>query len=558
DVTLEIAAGAVGNTELGADAVTSDKILDGTIASGDIAAGAVNAVTINNDVAGSGLTQNATTGALEVNESVLADGSLTSPNSTITLGGTPANSIFEDVTMDVDVSALTGDGDITSTDGTIAIAGGNASTLGDVTLDVADNAITNAKMADNAITTDELATGAVQSSDILDGTITTTDIADDAVSLEKLANGTADGQVMQWDDTTSSWTLVDLGSVTVTENDGVIGNEVTGATDGTLTLSGLGTTVSPLTLGITAGGVSAVQLADDAVNAEKINSDVAGTGLVQNASGALDVDVSALTGDGSITSSDIDVTGGVNSTLNDVTLTIADNAITNAKMADDAITTDELANGAVGLENIAAGSNAGDLIQWNGTNWEHVAPSTLIPATTVSNTSSVNTLTTTVNGVTGTGVPMVNSNALSINGSNELVSTVNGVVSNNVSLSPYLDNTDDQDADEVAFDDSSASLGATDVQGAIEALASAPDNDTQYTAGDGLNLDVSNEFTAVASPDANNALEVRGNGIYATDTDDQDADEVAFDDSSASLGATDVQGAIEALASAPDNDTQYT
>ncbi|MBQ4914418.1 hypothetical protein J8L85_08230, partial [Maribacter sp. MMG018] len=118
--------------------------------------------------------------------------------------------------------------------------------------------------------------------------------------------------------------------------------------------------------------------------------------------------------------------------------------------------------------------------------------------------------------------------------------------------------TDDQDADEVAFDDSSASLGATDVQGAIEALVSAPDNDTQYTAGDGLNLDVSNEFTAVASPDANNALEVRGNGIYATDTDDQDASEVnlssPIDVDGDSLNETNVQEALEDLAANSSDD----
>jgi hypothetical protein len=45
----------------------------------------------------------------------------------------------------------------------------------------------------------------------------------------------------------------------------------------------------------------------------------------------------------------------------------------------------------------------------------------------VSNSSATNTLTTTVNGVTGTGVSIVNSNALIQNGSNQLVSTVNGI-----------------------------------------------------------------------------------------------------------------------------------
>jgi hypothetical protein len=49
-----------------------------------------------------------------------------------------------------------------------------------------------------------------------------------------------------------------------------------------------------------------------------------------------------------------------------------------------------------------------------------------IPATTVSNTSTANTLTTTVNTITGTGVNIINSNTLeAVNGN--LISTVNGV-----------------------------------------------------------------------------------------------------------------------------------
>ncbi|WP_298507243.1 hypothetical protein, partial [uncultured Maribacter sp.] len=108
----------------------------------------------------------------------------------------------------------------------------------------------------------------------------------DAVTLDKLANGTLDGQVMQWDDTTSSWTLVDLGSVTVTENDGVIGNEVVGPADGTLTLSGSGDTLSPYRLAVSDdaittakildGTIASADIAADAVNASTINADVAG------------------------------------------------------------------------------------------------------------------------------------------------------------------------------------------------------------------------------------------------------------------------------------------
>src|SRR5690606_21639238 len=54
DVTANIKTGAV----------TSDKILDGTVATVDLADRAVTAAKINNDVAGEGLTKNATTGAL--------------------------------------------------------------------------------------------------------------------------------------------------------------------------------------------------------------------------------------------------------------------------------------------------------------------------------------------------------------------------------------------------------------------------------------------------------------------------------------------------------------
>ncbi|WP_343488488.1 hypothetical protein, partial [Allomuricauda sp. d1] len=321
DVTLDVAD----------DAITTDKIAAGAVESSDIAADAVNAATINADVAGSGLIQNGS-GALEVDVSSLTgDGDITSSDLTVT-GGTDA--AFNDVTLEiaddavnaatinadvagsgliqngsgaleVDVSSLAGDGDITSTDSTIDITGGTDAAFTDVTLDVADD----------AITTDKIAAGAVESSDI----------AANAVTLEKIVDGTASGQVIQWDGT--DWTLVDLGSVTVTENDGVIGNEVTGATDGTLTLSGAGTTLSPLTLGVSTGGITSNEIAADAVNAATINADVAGSGLTQNGSGALEVDVSSLAGDGDITSSDLTVTGGTDAAFNDVTLEIADDAV---------------------------------------------------------------------------------------------------------------------------------------------------------------------------------------------------------------------------------------
>ncbi|WP_089119369.1 hypothetical protein, partial [Cellulophaga lytica] len=63
--------------------------------------------------------------------------------------------------------------------------------------------------------------------------------------------------------------------------------------------------------------------------------------------------------DGNITSTDIDVTGGTNAAFENVSLSIADNAIIASKIADDNVTLDKLANG----------TSNGQIMRWNGTNW---------------------------------------------------------------------------------------------------------------------------------------------------------------------------------------------
>ncbi|WP_298481385.1 hypothetical protein, partial [uncultured Maribacter sp.] len=489
-------------------------------------------------------------------------------------------------TVAVDPTDIVGDGSIASSD--IDVTGGSNATLNDVTLTIADNAITNVKMADDAITTTE----------ILDGTITSADIA------------------------------------------------------------------------------------ADAVNASTINVDVAGSGLTQNVTtGALEVNEAALA-DGNITSGDntIDVTGGDDSVFTDVVLDVTDNAITNAKLADNAVQTENIVNGTILAEDISSGGNDKVLVTNPAGVVEWIDKSTLVPATTVSNTSSGNTLSTTVDGVTGANVSIINSNTLTLNGSDELVSTVNGVDSNAIDLSPYVNNdtneiqdleltgddltlTNDPTATAIDLSDyretvvGTGDIGVTDdgngnyavnyvdgdsdstneltvlsngapvgapannnvgatyvdesagqlyvwdgsawdvVGGSATPIADivttlvdhgdgsftytnennddvifrastisdngngtstittadgdtltvdndGVDNDTQYTAGNGLNLDVSNVFTAVASPDANNALDVRANGIYATD--DQNAGEVSVNPAG-NITSTNVQSALEEL-----------
>ncbi|PQJ19719.1 hypothetical protein, partial [Tenacibaculum sp. SG-28] len=271
---------------------------------------------INPNVAGTGLTQ-ASDGSLEVDPTnIIGDSNITSPNSTIDVGG--------------DANAI----------------------LANVQLDVADNAITPAKIVsggnDKVLTTDT------------SGTVTWIDKSD----------FNADG----------SETKINDGSNT--------------------TVSGNGTTATPYSIQVIANGITTVELADNAVTtskivnanittekigndqitATKINADVAGTGLIQNATtGALEVDPTTITGDGNITSSDLTVTGGTDAAFNNVTLEItagavgttelADNAVSTAKIADNGVNSIKIQDGTVAPADLADGTAAGQLLQWNGTNW---------------------------------------------------------------------------------------------------------------------------------------------------------------------------------------------
>src|SRR5690606_26472726 len=93
------------------------------------------------------------------------------------------------------------------------------------------------------------------------------------------------------------------------------------------------------------GAISAEDLGTDSVTADKINNDVAGPGLIKDASTvSLTVDPTAIStlADGDITSTDITVTGGENAAFNNVTLEIADGAITHEKLADGAVSQQKL------------------------------------------------------------------------------------------------------------------------------------------------------------------------------------------------------------------------
>lgn len=83
------------------------------------------------------------------------------------------------------------------------------------------------------------------------------------------------------------------------------------------------------------------------------------------------------------------------------------------------------------------GASNGQVLTWNGTAW---APATVSPTTTVSNTNNApNSLTTTVNGVTGTAVAIVNSVSNNSSGNN-LTTTVNGISGTTVPIVNSISN----------------------------------------------------------------------------------------------------------------------
>ncbi|MET7030702.1 beta strand repeat-containing protein, partial [Sediminicola luteus] len=201
-------------------------------------------------------------------------------------------------------------------------------------------------------------------------------------------------------------TDAELAASDAADLDKVVGNEVTNATDATLIRSGSGTTASPYTLDVATGGITSTEILDGTVaTVDLANNAVTGAKIL----------------DGTVATADL-----------------ANNSVTSAKIVDGTIATADIAS--TGNNKVLVTSPAG-IVEW-------IDKSALVPTTTVSNTSTVNTLTTTVNSVTGTGVNIINSNALSLSGSN-LTSTVNGVASAALNLSSFLDNTDDQTAAEV-------------------------------------------------------------------------------------------------------------
>jgi hypothetical protein len=348
--------------------ITGDNIYNRTIFGVDLAFGSISEAELQNGAVG--LTK-------------LADGA--SAGQLMQWDGTDWVLISEaDITI-TEVDGVIGNEVTNATTGGSLQRNGGGTDVDPWTLDVVDG----------GINTDELATDAVTSDKILDGTIATLDLDDDiitnakmatdavgsleiingAVTLAKIVDGTAAGELMQWNGT--DWVLVDPSTLTVTEADGIVGNEVTNATDGTLTRSGAGSLADPYTLGVSPNGISDNEIANDAVTLAKIvNGTTAGELMQWNGTDWVLVDPSTLTvteADGIVGNEVTNATdgtltrSGAGSLADPYTLGVSPNGISDNEIANDAVT----------LAKIANGTAAGELMQWNGTDWVLIDPSTL-------------------------------------------------------------------------------------------------------------------------------------------------------------------------------------
>ncbi len=146
-----------------------------------------------------------------------------------------------------------------------------------------------------------------------------------------------------------------------------------------------------------------------------------------------------------------------------------------------------------------------------------------------------------------------------------------------VDLTPYLDNTDDQTATEVAVTDAAGNFTSTDVEGALAELATGSTDDQALslaagnilTLEDGGTVDLTpyldntddQQITAFSLDGATNVLTLtlEDGGTQTVDlsnisTDDQTATEVAVTDAAGNFTSTDVEGALAELATGSTDD----
>ncbi|ASV31215.1 hypothetical protein CJ263_13880 [Maribacter cobaltidurans] len=415
--TAELANNSVNNAKLANDAVQSANILDGTIATGDIAPAAAtpaNTQVLTTSTAGIVGWIDLPTGGTGTTEladqaTITGDGTLGNEFTVGTIGSaqiTNATILLEDLGQNG-----AGDGQVLKWNNTLGEwqpandnnGGGTGISDTDANDGLSNFSVTTGYNINVDGTTIELATDALQiADDGVDATKINADVAGNGLNQNasgalEITPGTAEDQILKWNNTSGTWELdTDVAGSAVTDTDTNDGLSDFNATTG-YDLKVDGTTIEL--------NADVLRINDNGVDATKINPDVAGNGLNQNASGALeiipgtaedqilkwnntsgtwelDTDVagSAVTDtDTNDGLSDFNATTGYD--INVDNTTIAVNATDQLEVPDDAITADKINGNVVGngLNQNASGSleiipgTAEDqILKWNNTSgtWE--------------------------------------------------------------------------------------------------------------------------------------------------------------------------------------------